>query len=227
MVTETVFNLPGRRALPGPGDPVARLPDRAEPRHVHRDRRDPRRTWPWTCCTASSTRASRYGELGPLGGRPRPASRWRPRAPGGADGRSGASCRKKPLGAAGGVLMVVMRRDRGLRRPAGDARSRSPPTRRRCSARPERRALAGHRQPGPRHLLAHRARRARLAGRGPGVDAARLGAGRRSIGLLSGYVGGRTDLVDPAGAGHPAGAAAARARARDVGRARARRSPTW
>ena len=30
-----------RRALPGAGDPLARLPGRAEPRHVHRHRRDP------------------------------------------------------------------------------------------------------------------------------------------------------------------------------------------
>ena len=36
IVTETVFNIPGRRALPGRGDQVARLSDRAEPGDVHR-----------------------------------------------------------------------------------------------------------------------------------------------------------------------------------------------
>jgi hypothetical protein len=36
IVTETVFNIPRRRALSGRGDPLARLSDRAEPGDVHR-----------------------------------------------------------------------------------------------------------------------------------------------------------------------------------------------
>ena len=39
IVTETVFNIPGRGALPGRGGALARLSDGSEPRHVHRDRR--------------------------------------------------------------------------------------------------------------------------------------------------------------------------------------------
>ena len=42
IVTETVFNIPGRRALPGRGDPLARLSDRAESGDVHRHRRGAR-----------------------------------------------------------------------------------------------------------------------------------------------------------------------------------------
>ena len=72
-------------ALPRAGHPVARLPDRAEPGHVHRGRGDPRPTSSWTCSTASSTRgcamAARPGGAGRAArGRPgAPASRGRAR----------------------------------------------------------------------------------------------------------------------------------------------------
>ena len=58
IVTETVFNIPGRRALSGRGDPLARLSDRAEPGDVHRDHRRRRSISSSTCCMRRSIRAS-------------------------------------------------------------------------------------------------------------------------------------------------------------------------
>ena len=75
IVTETVFNIPGRGALPRRGGPLARLSDGAEPGDVHRDRRRRRSISSSTCCTrrsirGSNTRVRRVTEMSGLFGRP-------------------------------------------------------------------------------------------------------------------------------------------------------------
>jgi hypothetical protein len=90
VVTETVFNLPGVARLPGPGDPVARLPDGAEPRHVHRHRRHPVEPDGRPPVRASSTRACAMATSPGRGGPGRGAARA-PAVLRRSAGRSGAS----------------------------------------------------------------------------------------------------------------------------------------
>ena len=58
IVTETVFNIPGDRPLPGRGDPLARLSDRAEPGDADRAGRRASPTSRSTCSTPRSIHAS-------------------------------------------------------------------------------------------------------------------------------------------------------------------------
>src|SRR5205823_6215056 len=111
---------PRGRPLPRGRDPLARLPDRAEPGHVHRDRRDPgepprghalRRAGPARALWQLATAMSCASDSGPCLMAVSPVElavgadvRLRP----GAWTTLARFFRKKPLGAAGGVLMLAM-----------------------------------------------------------------------------------------------------------------------
>ena len=169
VVTETVFNLP-RGALPRPGDPVARLPHGAEPGDAHRHRGHPgepggrpplRRPGPARALWELALSRRPGGALWSRPGRPR-----RPVEP------LGRFVRKKPLGAAGAAIMGIIIATAVF---AGLAATHDPVATDAAHtlARPSAAHWLGTDNLG-RALLAHRPRRARLADRGRGVDAARL-----------------------------------------------------
>ena len=147
------------RPLPRPGDPVARLSDRAEPRDVHRGRRHPLE--PHRRHALRRARSAR-----PLWPVDRSAP---PTSPGCPRGRPGPGCwtvlarfcRKKPLGAAGGAIMLLI----VLTAVFADQLQTHDPIATDAAqslAPPGREHWLGSDHLGPRRLLAHRARRPRL-----------------------------------------------------------------
>ena len=194
VVTESVFNLPGRGAVPGRGDPVAGLPDGAEPGDVHRHRRDPGEPGGGHALR----RPGSTGALWRLAARSGSAAHGEPllaRRAGAGIGRTvWRFARKKPLGAIGGLIMGAIVLTALLAEPGGHPRS-------------HRDRGGGHtwRAPSPAHWLGtdnlgrdiysrivHGARVSLIVGVASTILGSVLGG---VIGLLSGYAGGRIDLV--------------------------------
>ena len=222
IVTETVFNIPGRRALPGRGDPLARLSDRAEPGDVHRGGRGvdqfPGRPALRGARSAHQVflKAQRMASIDiapvPAPDTARAEGVW---------SKIRYHAASHPLGVVGAVIMAVFvfaaifRRFHHVVRPDQDQFGDH-------AAAAESRALARRRLDGPRHLQPHRLRRAHFARGRHRLDRPRLPSFGVTLGLASGYLGGWVDLVDPAHRRRAAVGAAAGAGAGDGGGARAR-----
>ena len=138
---------PRRRALPGRGDPLARLSDRAEPGDVHRRRRGARSTsWSTWLYVALDPRI-KYREVKAAmashrSSMPRLARRRRQRHRL-AGRRSAIFARRYPLGAVGAVIMLVFVFDRDLRRCHHAVRSDHDQSRVLAGARPAARIWLG------------------------------------------------------------------------------------